>query len=145
MLEIGIRGRASCPVTQNNTAAAMGSGALPVLATPAVAALVEEAAWKSVQPFLTQGQGTVGTLLRLNHTAATPLGGAVTAETELTAIDRRRLVFRFTVRDAAGPVADGEHVLRYSMAWPLMVKAKRTPSFSAALRQRIIRSRKISK
>ena len=109
MLETGIRGRASCPVTQNNTAAAMGSGALPVLATPAVAALVEEAAWKSVQPFLAQGQGTGGTLLRLNHTAATPLGGAVTAETELTAIDRRRLVFRFTVRDAAGPVADGEH------------------------------------
>ena len=72
MLETGIRGRASCPVTQNNTAAAMGSGALPVLATPAVAALVEEAAWKSVQPFLAQGQGTVGTLLRRPPSSGSP-------------------------------------------------------------------------
>ena len=51
MLETGIRGRASCPVTQNNTAAAMGSGALLVLATPAVAALVEEAPGKACSLF----------------------------------------------------------------------------------------------
>ena len=64
-----------------------------------------------MQPFLAQGQGHGGHAAAAEpHTARpTPLGGAVTAETELTAIDRRRLVFRFTVRDAAGPVADGEH------------------------------------
>lgn len=99
MLTTGIRGRASRPVTAQNTAAAVGSGALEVFATPALAALVEEAAWKSVQPGLEPGCGTVGTALRLNHTA----------ECELVEIDRRRLVFRFTVRDGAGTVADGEH------------------------------------
>ncbi|HJD22478.1 MAG TPA: thioesterase family protein [Candidatus Gemmiger faecigallinarum] len=109
MLTTGIRGRASCPVTAQNTAAAVGSGALEVFATPVLAALVEEAAWKSVQPGLEPGCGTVGTALRLNHTAATPVGGTVIAECELVEIDRRRLVFRFTVRDGAGPVADGEH------------------------------------
>ena len=98
----GIRGRAVSPVTRQNTAAAMGSGTLPVLATPAVAALVEQAAWQSVQPELEEGRCTVGTLLQLEHLAATPLGGTVTAETELVEIDRRRLVFAFTVRDAAG-------------------------------------------
>lgn len=109
MLTTGIRGRAVSPVTRQNTAAAMGSGTLPVLATPAVAALVEQAAWQSVQPELEEGRCTVGTLLQLEHLAATPLGGAVTAETELVEIDRRRLVFAFTVRDAAGEVARGRH------------------------------------
>ena len=109
MLTTGIRGRAVSPVTRQNTAAAMGSGTLPVLATPAVAALVEQAAWQSVQPELEEGHCTVGTLLQLEHLAATPLGGAVTAETELVEIDRRRLVFAFTVQDAAGEVARGRH------------------------------------
>ncbi len=109
MLTTGIRGRAVSPVTRQNTAAAMGSGTLPVLATPAVAALVEQAAWQSVQPELEEGRCTVGTLLQLEHLAATPLGGAVTAETELVEIDRRRLVFAFTVQDAAGEVARGRH------------------------------------
>lgn len=109
MLKIGIQGRAVCPVTEANTAAAMGSGALPVLATPAVAALVEQAAWQSVQPELEAGQGTVGTRLQLDHTAATPVGVSVTAETELVEIDRRRLVFRFAVRDGAGEIASGIH------------------------------------
>lgn len=109
MLKTGILGRASLTVTGENTARAMGSGALPVLATPAVAALVEQAAWQSVQPELEPGCGTVGTRLDLAHKAATPVGGQVTAETELVEIDRRRLVFRFTVTDGAGLVADGTH------------------------------------
>ena len=60
-------------------------------------------------PELEEGRCTVGTLLQLEHLAATPLGGTVTAETELVEIDRRRLVFAFTVRDAAGEVARGRH------------------------------------
>ena len=75
MLKTGILGRASLTVTGENTARAMGSGALPVLATPAVAALVEQAAWQSVQPELEPGCGTVGTRLDLAHKAATPVGG----------------------------------------------------------------------
>ena len=64
MLNVGIKGQAECLVTEKNTAATMGSGALQVYATPAMIALVEKAAWESVQPYLEEGSGTVGTELR---------------------------------------------------------------------------------
>ena len=52
MLQTGLQGRCQRLVTQDLTAQAMGSGALPVLATPALAAMMEQAAWESVQPYL---------------------------------------------------------------------------------------------
>ena len=108
-LEIGLRGEASVEVVPENTAAAAGSGALPVFATPCMIALMERAALESVQPFLDGGQGTVGTRIAVSHLAATPVGMAVRAETELVEIDRRRLVF--TVRAFAGEelIGEGRH------------------------------------
>ena len=108
-LEIGLRGEASVEVVPENTAAAAGSGALPVFATPCMIALMERAALESVQPFLDGGQGTVGTRIEVSHLAATPVGMAVRAESELVEIDRRRLVF--TVRAFAGeePIGEGRH------------------------------------
>ena len=67
MLNPGIKGSASVAVTAANTAAAMGSGELNVIATPALAALVEKACWQSVAPELDPGCGTVGTKLELAH------------------------------------------------------------------------------
>ena len=108
-LPIGLKGLAETLVTEENTAAAMGSGLLPVFATPAMLALMEQAAASSVQPFLPEGQGTVGTRLEVSHLAATPIGMAVRAESELIAVDRRKL--RFAVRAWAGDelVGEGEH------------------------------------
>ena len=74
MLQPGIQGRCERLVTQDLTAQAMGSGALPVLATPALAAMMEQAAWESVQPYLEPDQATVGSALRLEHKSPTPLG-----------------------------------------------------------------------
>ncbi len=105
-LQIGLKGVAETPVTEENTAAAMGSGLLPVFATPAMLALMENAAAASVQPCLAEGQGTVGTRLEVSHLAATPVGLTVRAESELIEIDRRRLVF--TVRAWAGEELIGE-------------------------------------
>ena len=107
-LPIGLKGLAETLVTEENTAA-MGSGLLPVFATPAMLALMEQAAASSVQPFLPEGQGTVGTRLEVSHLAATPIGMAVRAESELIAVDRRKL--RFAVRAWAGDelVGEGEH------------------------------------
>ena len=105
-LQIGLKGVAETPVTEENTAAAMGSGLLPVFATPAMLALMEKAAAASVQPYLAEGQGTVGTRLEVSHLAATPVGLTVRAESELIEIDRRRLVF--TVRAWAGEELIGE-------------------------------------
>ena len=109
MLQIGIRGSGEAVVTEALTAKAMGSGELPVYATPAMVTLVEETAWKSVAPALEPGQGTVGTKLDLAHLAATPLGRKVRCETELVEIDRRRLVFSAEVWDEAGKIGEGTH------------------------------------
>ncbi len=108
-LSIGLKGLAETLVTEENTAAAMGSGLLPVFATPAMLALMEKAAADSVQPYLPEGQGTVGTRLEVSHLAATPIGLSVRAESELIAIDRRKL--RFSVRAWAGDelIGEGEH------------------------------------
>lgn len=109
MLKTGITGEARCLVTPETTAANLGSGALEVFATPAMIALIEKAAWQSVQPMLEEGCGTVGTALRVRHLSATPVGMEVVAKTELREIDGRRLVFKVEVRDAKGIVGDGEH------------------------------------
>lgn len=109
MLNTGITGEARCLVTPETTAANLGSGALEVFATPAMIALIEKAAWQSVQPLLEEGCGTVGTALRVRHLSATPVGMEVVAKTELREIDGRRLVFKVEVRDAKGVVGDGEH------------------------------------
>lgn len=109
MLNVGIKGQAECLVTEKNPAATMGSGALQVYATPAMIALVEKAAWESVQPYLEEGSGTVGTELRVKHLAATPVGLIVTARTELIAVEGRKLVFKVEVFDQTGKIGEGEH------------------------------------
>ena len=83
MLHTGIKGNRELTVTQELTAQAMGSGELPVFATPAVIALAEETAWRSVAPELEPGQGTVGTELHVEHISATPVGMKVRCETDL--------------------------------------------------------------
>lgn len=109
MLRTGCKGRCEKRVTEDLSARAIGSGALEVLATPAVAAMMEQAARESVQPYLEAGQVAVGTLLNLRHKSATPMGLCAWAESELVEIDGRRLVFRVTAFDEAGPIAEGEH------------------------------------
>ncbi len=108
-MELGIKGARDVLVSEDKTARAMGSGELGVFATPAMVALVEETAWRSVASHLEDGQGTVGTKLELAHTAPTPVGMRVHCETELVEIDRRRLVFSFAVSDETGPIGSGTH------------------------------------
>ena len=105
-LYTGLTGHAETIVNEENTALTMGSGSLPVFATPAMTALMEQAAWQSIQPFLEPGQGSVGTRLEVSHLAATALGKTVRAESELIQIDRRRLVF--AVRAYCGDTLIGE-------------------------------------
>lgn len=109
MLKEGIRGRQSVRVTAENTARAMGSGTLEVFATPALVALAEKTCWQSVAPELEEGFGTVGTKLELEHTAPTPVGMQVSCESELTAVEGRKLVFAVRLFDERGPVGGGVH------------------------------------
>ena len=109
MLETGIKGTRTVTVNEDNTAKAMGSGTVDVLATPALIALMEETCWRSVANELEEGSGTVGTLLEIKHTAPTPVGMKVTCESTLTEVDGRRLVFEVIARDAKGVVGEGKH------------------------------------
>ena len=109
MLQTGLQGRCQRLVTQDLTAQAMGSGALPVLATPALAAMMEQAAWESVQPYLEPDQATVGSALHLEHKSPTPLGMNAWAQSRLVEIDGRRLVFEIEAFDQAGPIAVARH------------------------------------
>lgn len=96
-------------VTGALTAKAAGSGTLPVLATPILAARLEECAWRAAAPFLPAGSSTVGTRLELRHTSPTPVGVTVTCRAEVTASKDRFLSFRLSAFDAAGPVGEGSH------------------------------------
>ena len=109
MVQAGIKGKQEIVVTEDKTADALGSGLLPVFGTPFMIALIENTACQSVLPELEEGQGTVGTRLEVEHSAATPVGMKVTCETELVEVDRKRLVFEANVYDEAGPIGKGRH------------------------------------
>lgn len=108
-IPVGCKGRAETVVVQQNTAAAVGSGLLPVFATPSMLALMEQAAADSIQPFLEPGQGSVGIHLDVSHESATPIGLKVWAESEVTAVDGRQITFAVTAYDEAGHIGSGTH------------------------------------
>ena len=108
-LQVGIKGTAEMVVTEDKTAAAVGSGAVRVFATPWMCAIMELAACNALAPYMEPGQGSVGTKLSISHDAATPVGMTARAEAELIEIDRRRLVFAVTAYDDMGPIGKGTH------------------------------------
>ncbi len=108
-MELGIKGSAEVTVVRENTAAAVGSGALEVFSTPSMVALMEKAALSSVQPYLEEGQGTVGTRLEISHLAASPIGAHIRAESELVEIDRRMLTFEVKAYADGELIGEGKH------------------------------------
>lgn len=109
MPKIGLRGEKTLTVTEETTARAVGSGALPVLATPVLAALMEGCAHKSLLPYLEEGQGTVGTELHLEHLAPTPVGGKVRCESVLTKEEGRLFTFSLEAWDEKGLIGRAVH------------------------------------
>lgn len=108
-LAVGLRATVRAAVTDADTAEAMGSGTLPVLATPRLLALAEAATVAAVAPHLDGGLTTVGTAASLEHRKASPLGAEIVVEAELTEVDGRRLVFGFIARagDSAAELVVG--------------------------------------
>ncbi len=109
MLKTGMLGKEQVIVSISKSAKEMGSGSLDVFATPALVALMEEASVNCVDGHLEQGKTTVGISINVKHTSATPLGMTVAAESELTEIDGRRLVFKITAFDKGGVVGTATH------------------------------------
>ena len=111
MILIGTKCQLTQDVTQDLTAAAVGSGALPVFGTPFMAAMMENAAMTCLQSFLEEGQGSVGTHLDITHDAPTPVGMRVWAEAEITGVSEngKMVDFKVSAWDEKGPIGAGTH------------------------------------
>ena len=108
-MELGIKGTAETVVVYENTAAGAGSGALEVFSTPSMIALMEKASRELVQPYLEEGQSTVGTRLEVSHVAASPIGAHIHAESTLVEIDRRMLTFEVKAYADGELIGEGRH------------------------------------
>jgi fluoroacetyl-CoA thioesterase len=108
-LQPGMRGSAQLLVGIEHTAPKVGSGLVPVLATPVMINLVEAAALDAVEHLLPQGHQSLGTHLDIRHFAATPVGMQVRATAELIKLDGRTLFFRVEARDEREAIGDGTH------------------------------------
>jgi predicted thioesterase len=106
-LEPGLTASVTLVVDDTDTALAMKSGDVPVLGTPRVIALAEQATVEAIGANLPEGRTTVGYQVQLAHLSPTPVGGTVVAEATLEQIEGRRLTFRVAVNDARGLVAAG--------------------------------------
>jgi predicted thioesterase len=108
-LQAGIKGYSSGIVTEQNTALAMRSGEIEVYATPAMIALMEEAAVKCLKEYLPADKTSVGVKMNVAHISATPLNNQVRAEATLVLVDARRLSFELVASDETGKIGEGTH------------------------------------
>lgn len=108
-MEAGIKNEKSIVVTDEVTASKVGSGLLPVYATPSMIALMEGTCAESVQPYLAEGEGTVGVAVDIKHIAATPVDMTVRCESLLKEVNGKKLVFEVNVYDEKGLVGTGIH------------------------------------
>lgn len=107
MLRPGLRASVSAEVTAADTARALGSGDVPVLATPRLVALCEAATVAAVAAALAPGTTTVGTRVEVDHLAASPVGSEVEAAAELVEVAGRRLRFEVVARSGDATVGRG--------------------------------------
>lgn len=110
MLEIGLTHTSNLVVADGNTAIALGSGDMPVLATPAMMSLMENAAMLAVASELEDGETTVGGHIESSHLRPTPVGVEVTATATLEKIDGRKLYFKIVVRQGETIIGEGTHL-----------------------------------
>lgn len=108
-IEIGMQGTAHTNVERCDTALEVGSGDLLVFATPCLAALMEGAACEAISGGLEENETTVGTMLHLQHTSATPVGMDVTATATVTAVEGKKITFHIEASDESGPIGSAEH------------------------------------
>ena len=110
-MQAGLKHISVMEVTQDKLAENIGSGDMPVLATPAMMALMENAAMLAVAPYLPEGSSTVGGQISSSHLRPTALGKKFSAEAELVSVEGRKLRFRISAHDEEGNLlGEGEHL-----------------------------------
>ncbi len=107
-VDTGLAAHITVTVTDADTAIMYGTGDVPVLATPRLVTLCEQAAVAAVSSSLAKGKTTVGTRVEVAHLAPTPVGRQVDAEATLDRVDGKRLTFNVSVQDDRGLVAAGK-------------------------------------
>jgi fluoroacetyl-CoA thioesterase len=106
----GTTGQASLIVRQEHLASQLKSSLLPpVLATPIMILVMENAALNAIRPFLDEGESAVGTVVDVRHIAATPIGQQITAEARVVEVSDRRIVFAVAARDEVEEIGSGTH------------------------------------
>lgn len=108
-ISIGLIGETTEVVTTENTASRWGSGLVVGYSTPAMIALMENAAFAAVKDLLAEGQTTVGVEVNIKHLAATPVGMNVRARAELTRVEGRKLFFNVEAWDEVEKIGEGTH------------------------------------
>lgn len=94
-------------MTDDDTSVRFRSGDVPVLATPRLIALCEEATVLAIEGQLKPGDTTVGMQVQIDHLAPTPVGSTVIAEAKVEELKGRRIVFKVSARDERGLIAAG--------------------------------------
>jgi len=110
MIQEGLTHTSQLTVTEAVTATSMGSGDLPVLATPAMMALMENAAMLAVAPHLPKGSTTVGGHISASHIKPTPVGETVTATATVTKVDGKKIEFEVKAHWGDVLLGDGSHL-----------------------------------
>ena len=110
MIQEGLTHTSQLTVTKAVTATSMGSGDLPVLATPAMMALMENAAMLAVAPHLPEGSTTVGGHISASHIKPTPVGETVTATATVTKVDGKKIDFEVKAHWGDVLLGEGSHL-----------------------------------
>ena len=110
MLQEGLRHTSELTVTQDVTAIAMGSGDMAVLATPAMMALMENAAMLAVANHLPEGSTTVGGQITSSHLKPSKLGDTVTATATVTHVEGKKIEFKVEARCGETLLGEGTHL-----------------------------------
>jgi len=122
-LQPGLNAEVEITVSETETAVHLGSGSLVVYATPALVALMENAAVRALEGHLPEGQTTVGSHMDVRHLAATPVGMKVCAHAELVEVDGRKLTFYIQAWDKAEQIGEANHIRYVVDAVKFMAKA----------------------
>jgi predicted thioesterase len=109
-IKVNTPGRERLIVSEKDTAMAYGSGLVPVFATPAMIALMEMTALKSIHDQLPEQYTTVGFAVDMKHLKASKTGAEIICESELVEVSGRKLVFELQVWDDEILVGHGTHI-----------------------------------
>ena len=109
-MEKGLTYTSTLVVSEEHVAAVMGSGDLHVYATPAMVALMENAAMLAVAEHLPEGSTTVGAMINTSHVKPSPIGDTIKTTAVLTDIEGRKLTFSIRAEDSKGIIGEAMHV-----------------------------------